>query len=59
MMAALSDLTFDMSGSRRQAQPAGGCPLDGGARPHVAGSLCARYVELKNQTLEMPCSDTS
>src|SRR5664279_2133686 len=28
-------LTFDMSGSRRQAKPAGGCPLDGGVRSHV------------------------
>ena len=25
-------LTFDMSGSRRQAQPAGGCPLNGMVR---------------------------
>ena len=30
-------LTFDMSGSRRQAQPAGGCPLDGGVRRHRHG----------------------
>ena len=37
----LRGLTFDMSGSRRQAQPAGGCPLDGGVRrqaPHARGS---------------------
>jgi hypothetical protein len=27
-------LTFDMSGGRKQAQPAGGRPLDGGVR-HV------------------------
>src|SRR6185312_6065798 len=27
-------LTFDMSGDRRQAQPAGGRPLDGGVRRH-------------------------
>ena len=27
-------LTFDMSGGRRQARPAGGRPLDGGVRPH-------------------------
>src|SRR5450755_2118875 len=28
-------LTFDMSGSRKQAQPAGGRPLDGGVRPNT------------------------
>ena len=27
--------TFDMSGSRRQAKPAGGCPVDGGVRRHI------------------------
>lgn len=27
-------LTFDMSGNRRHAKHAGGCPLDGGVRPH-------------------------
>jgi len=31
-------LTFDMSVDRRQAQPAGGRPLDGGVRPHAAQS---------------------
>ena len=30
------DLTFDMSGDRKPAQPAGGRPLDGGVRCHVA-----------------------
>lgn len=28
-------LTFDMSGDRRQAKPAGGRPLDGGVRRHL------------------------
>src|SRR5205085_7661638 len=28
-------LTFDMSGGRKQAQPAGGRPLDGRVRRHV------------------------
>ena len=30
-------LTFDMSGSRRQAKPAEGCPLDGGVKRHASG----------------------
>ena len=30
------DLTFDMSGDRKPAQPAGGRPLDGGVRCHAA-----------------------
>ena len=40
------DLTFDMSGSRRQAKPAGGCPLDGvvrcprGARRRTGAANC-------------------
>ena len=29
------DLTSDMSGSRKLAKPAGGCPLDGGVRPRT------------------------
>ena len=33
---ALLALTFDMSGDRKPAQPAGGRPLDGGVRRHVA-----------------------
>ena len=33
---AKGGLTFDMSGDRRQAKPAGGRPLDGGVRHHVA-----------------------
>ena len=37
-------LTFDMSGDRRQAQPAGGRPLDGGVRRHF--SYCNRATKL-------------
>ena len=38
-ITALVSLTFDMSGSRSQAQPAGGCPLDGieGTSPTRSG----------------------
>src|SRR5664280_402795 len=32
---ALRGLTFDMSGGRKQAEPAGGRPLDGVVRPHA------------------------
>ena len=40
-------LTFDMSGSRRQAKPAGGCPLDGVVRRLFAGWLSKeRHVRL-------------
>ena len=35
---SICDLTFDMSGGRKQAQPAGGRPLDGGVRPHSGGA---------------------
>ena len=31
------DLTFDMSGDRKPAQPAGGRPLDGGVRRQGGG----------------------
>src|SRR5450631_3569418 len=31
----LRRLTFDMSGGRKQAQPAGGRPLDGGVRRRI------------------------
>ena len=38
-------LTFDMSGSRKQAKLAGGCPLDGGVRRHVPASyLCVEDI---------------
>src|SRR6267143_4044661 len=35
----VSSLTFDMSGRRRQAKPAVGCPLDGGVRLHARACL--------------------
>ena len=37
-MSVHRHLTFDMSGSLQEAQPTGGCPLDGGVRfrPHSA-----------------------
>jgi hypothetical protein len=35
-------LTFDMSGGRKQAEPAGGRPLDGGVRRLVEGLHIAR-----------------
>ena len=41
---ALWTLTFDMSGDRKPAQPAGGRPLDGGVRCHddtAYGFACA------------------
>ena len=40
------DLTFDMSGSRKLAKPAGGCPLDGGVRPHL-GFAATMYPKPK------------
>src|SRR6476620_2996481 len=35
---AFVPLTFDMSGGRRQAKPAGGRPLDRGVRPRAAAN---------------------
>jgi len=37
-------ITFDMSGSRKPAKPAGGCPLDGGVRRHFAFPKRTAYV---------------
>ena len=41
------DLTFDMSGDRKPAQPAGGHPLDGGVRfrrTHTANDCTHRFL---------------
>ena len=43
-MVLFCGLTFDMSGSRKPAKPAGGCPLDGGVRRHSAFPKRTAYV---------------
>jgi hypothetical protein len=52
------DLTFDMSGGRKQAKPAGGCPLDGVVRRHApsASRFSASFIAI-NPCLVAPFND--
>lgn len=43
--------TFDTSASRRQAKPAGGCPLDGLGLPCAGGRACDFISYLRQVTL--------